>query len=280
MNDDDDGNFPFRGEEGYKMRQGLKRRRARAKEKTLAELAKTANFEHRLSVKHRGQARDHDKQRLEHAKLAGDALAEAKKKHKRGTWGPWLTANFKAGERTARVYIQLAAKWDDPDIKKAREKGTITSIKTFLDTAKKPKPGHEVPKESSPMELTDEQVIRSDIKNALLGGLRKLSKDDLQKFDEHASELWDEVLKKFNVLKLSPREREAIENFKKYLVYYDPEYGFEKSDEQEKADRKKMKRMGTRKSPSAPAIRTESLRKKSALKPSPPTRKNKTNPKD
>ncbi len=51
------------------------------------------------------------------ARRAGDALNAAKKivvrraSNGRGSWTPWLEANFKASVQTARVYMRIAKHW-------------------------------------------------------------------------------------------------------------------------------------------------------------------------
>ena len=46
---------------------------------------------------------------LSHAMRCGDLLAEAKATCGHGTWQAWLAENFTGSQRTARVYMQLAA---------------------------------------------------------------------------------------------------------------------------------------------------------------------------
>lgn len=70
-------------------------------ELTLAELAAAANREHELVVA-AGAAM------VEHAILAGEALASARARCGYGDWAPWLDANFAGGDTTANVYIRLA----------------------------------------------------------------------------------------------------------------------------------------------------------------------------
>lgn len=50
---------------------------------------------------------------LEHAKRAGDLLIDAKKQCKHGQWLPWLKANVRFTDRTARRYMELASRWDE-----------------------------------------------------------------------------------------------------------------------------------------------------------------------
>jgi Protein of unknown function (DUF3102)/DNA methylase len=71
---------------------------------TLFDLAMIANEEHALAQQAFAST-------LEHAWRAGDALIEAKRQQRHGEWLPWLAANFDGSDRTARVYMQIAANW-------------------------------------------------------------------------------------------------------------------------------------------------------------------------
>jgi hypothetical protein len=50
---------------------------------------------------------------LEHAKRAGELLAQAKEHCDHGNWLPWLRANVEFSERTAQGYLQVAQHWDE-----------------------------------------------------------------------------------------------------------------------------------------------------------------------
>ena len=69
---------------------------------TLPELAATANREHQLAWDARDSA-------IEHALRAGTALNEAKAQTKHGEWLPWLAENFHGTQRTATIYMRVAA---------------------------------------------------------------------------------------------------------------------------------------------------------------------------
>jgi Protein of unknown function (DUF3102) len=71
-------------------------------EPTLPELASAANREHRLVGEAATSA-------LEHAIRAGEALRAAKAQVEHGGWLPWLEENFDGSERTAQLYMQVAA---------------------------------------------------------------------------------------------------------------------------------------------------------------------------
>lgn len=77
-----------------------------------AKLASTINAEHEAAF---GKARE----ALEHARRAGELLLEAKTHVKHGAWLPWLKANCRFSERTARGYMRLAAGWDKLQAKSA-----------------------------------------------------------------------------------------------------------------------------------------------------------------
>src|SRR4051794_22624673 len=68
----------------------------------LPELASVAQREHEAFEREARSA-------VMHAIRCGEALTAAKAKVPHGEWLPWLAANFRADERTARRYMQLAA---------------------------------------------------------------------------------------------------------------------------------------------------------------------------
>jgi ParB family chromosome partitioning protein len=87
---------------------------------TLPYLAETANREHALFGASFSTA-------LEHALAAGAALAAAKEQLAHGEWLPWLAANFDGSERTAQLYMKVAANpqtvadLPEPTLRKALE---------------------------------------------------------------------------------------------------------------------------------------------------------------
>jgi hypothetical protein len=50
---------------------------------------------------------------LNHARMAGKLLAEAKAKAGHGRWLPWLEANFEGTERVAQMYMRVAVRWEE-----------------------------------------------------------------------------------------------------------------------------------------------------------------------
>jgi phage N-6-adenine-methyltransferase len=82
------------------------------------ECAAVANREHSL-------ARQSGEAMIEHAILAGTALAEAKGQLVHGEWLPWLASNFDGSEDTAENYMRVAANSErvrnlgEPSLRKA-----------------------------------------------------------------------------------------------------------------------------------------------------------------
>jgi hypothetical protein len=54
---------------------------------------------------------------LEHARQAGELLAEAKTACGHGRWLPWLKANVEFSERTAQAYMRVAKHWPELEAK-------------------------------------------------------------------------------------------------------------------------------------------------------------------
>ena len=73
---------------------------------SLATLAKEINEEHRACL---GSLRTG----LDHARKAGETLAEAKRQVGHGNWLPWLSENFEGGRSTACGYMRIHERWDE-----------------------------------------------------------------------------------------------------------------------------------------------------------------------
>src|SRR5262245_13433345 len=71
----------------------------------LDSLAERINAEH-------AQAETAFREGLIHARVAGEFLAEAKRRCGHGSWLPWLEANVTFSERTAQAYMRIAREWD------------------------------------------------------------------------------------------------------------------------------------------------------------------------
>lgn len=80
----------------------------------LADIAASINNVHRevLGMKRRA---------LEHARMAGTLLRQAKDEIGHGGWLDWRNANLEFSERTAQVYMRIAEKWDELE-QKCKEK--------------------------------------------------------------------------------------------------------------------------------------------------------------
>ncbi len=68
---------------------------------------------------------------LQHARRAGDLLREAKDQLTHGKWLPWLRDHAVLPERTARLYMQVAANWDRVQ--------AASSLRDAIDALRKPK---------------------------------------------------------------------------------------------------------------------------------------------
>jgi hypothetical protein len=73
---------------------------------SLPTLADRANMEHHA-------AEDSARSALDHARNAGVLLLAAKDRVEHGDWESWLRVNFRGSQRTAQVYMRIAARWDD-----------------------------------------------------------------------------------------------------------------------------------------------------------------------
>lgn len=68
---------------------------------------------------------------LEHYRLAGDMLLEAREQVATFKWGQWLSKNFELSSRTASNYMLLARRLaEDPDLRQRAAEPSIRSIVT------------------------------------------------------------------------------------------------------------------------------------------------------
>jgi len=124
-------------------------------------LAKRANHHYQKSVcAWRGA--------LKHALKCGKALNKARYYNwKRGVWKKWLEDHFDASYETAKVYMRIAKKWEDPRLKEARETGIeLKSIKSVLDILE----GNRAT--SADMDLPDDEESQEPTKAMLLDSMR------------------------------------------------------------------------------------------------------------
>jgi hypothetical protein len=73
---------------------------------------------------------------LQHARRCGELLMQAKAQCAHGEWLPWLGANFRASERTARGYMSLARRWDELPT----QNGNALPIRDALAALAEPRP--------------------------------------------------------------------------------------------------------------------------------------------
>jgi hypothetical protein len=70
---------------------------------------------------------------IEHFRLAGEMLNEAKDQIARGSWTSWLTKNFQLSKFTARLYMRLAREMDeDEDDQSKDERVHFSSMRSAL----------------------------------------------------------------------------------------------------------------------------------------------------
>jgi hypothetical protein len=70
----------------------------------------------RLAIRidnHHGMAASACRAVLDHARLAGEALLEAKQLVQHGGWLSWLSENTTVAERTAQAYMRIASHWTE-----------------------------------------------------------------------------------------------------------------------------------------------------------------------
>lgn len=154
------------------VNRNLKKLNQRSAPTALPKLAKEANKYHHKAIKHWfGLA--------ENARKSGEAINQARYYGlwKRGTWKKWLEDNFDGSYETAKVYMRIAKKWNDPRLIEARKAGvTLDSINKILQVLS----GKRNPDGSLNIKLTEAEFC-SDMIRKMFGEKLKteLSKDDI-----------------------------------------------------------------------------------------------------
>ena len=104
---------------------------------------------------------------IEHYRLAGDMINEAKDQIAHGSWTSWLTKNFELSASQARLYMRLArdAEEDEEDEDKTSMRARFTSLRGALGLNKTRAawdPVHEAADRVNVTRLADERQKRDD----------------------------------------------------------------------------------------------------------------------
>lgn len=130
---------------------------------------KLESLEIAANVNHR-KARMYCNSFLEHARLAGEALLEAKRRlgHKI-KWSKWRAEHFEGSKRTSCDYMQIARYWDDERVVAAREAGfEINSVAKVLRIIRGQERGPNNRKENLPI-----CERRANLRKAVMRQFRK-----------------------------------------------------------------------------------------------------------
>lgn len=141
--------------------------------KRLEELAENANSHHQ-------EAEEAWQGWLEHARQAGEALLEAKRRcGHRSKWAKWRYRNFCGSKETSCHYMRVAREWENPGIADARESGvTVDSINKFLKLLRG-QPLKAKPKEKSPSEKKQAE-LREALRNEFALRIKELNVLELE----------------------------------------------------------------------------------------------------
>lgn len=183
---------------------------------------------------------------------AGKALRRAKKVlGGRGKWTKWLSMQREYAKkrgsdfshRTARSYMQVVKLWNEPNVKKAREAGEITSINALLNAAKPWKNKDWVPTEGfKPKDVSEADSLRIEIRQMFAKDLKenyRIEEMDIlhTHYYEIAGILRDEVVK---------RTRESEHNRREDRYYHDELPEPERDDEEDRLREQEWKRLSLR----------------------------------
>jgi len=165
--------------------------------KHLNKLAETVTAEHR-------QAEEKWRGWINHARAAGEALIEAKRRlGHRTKWSEWRKRHFTIdgvttlSKETSCNYMRIAREWEDPRLREARANGikldSINKVLSILrgDSLKKePAPEKEQEAESR---VPDEGSVRQWLREQFAADLRSLTKEELQVFEVMYAEFWERL---------------------------------------------------------------------------------------
>jgi len=70
---------------------------------------------------------------LEHARIAGELLIEAKEDIPHGLWGKWITDNCRFSRRTAQSYMRISRNWNPQHVADLSMRGAIKMLQAPKD---------------------------------------------------------------------------------------------------------------------------------------------------
>jgi len=164
----------------------LKERNRRSAPYVLPKLAKKAN-------KYHEEAENHWKGMAENARKSGKALNKARYYGlwPRGKWKEWLIRNFDGSLETAKVYMRIAKKWEDPRLEEARKLGvTLDSINKILEVLS----GKRNTDGTLNVKQSEVDYLRQGLREEFAKKLRtELTRDDIVIIGQNYvfDELWD-----------------------------------------------------------------------------------------
>ena len=136
---------------------------------------------------------------LEHARKCGEALNKIRwetDNWKKVGWKRWLNSNFDASYETAKVYIRIARKWNDPRLEAARNKGVVLkSIKSVFDILQGRPSSDSSQKSPNPNNVVA-SICRQDLRKKFTDALRGLSKDEFLIFENAFDYYWKKLSEK------------------------------------------------------------------------------------
>lgn len=98
---------------------------------------------------------------VEHARIAGAALLELKKRAGHGNWADWLRQNFSGSVETAQVYMKIAKGWPLLQRKLGRELKDA-SLEQLRRALAKPVPGEERRKKQARRSTKAQPNVKDD----------------------------------------------------------------------------------------------------------------------
>lgn len=183
------------------------RTEAEDQRRPLSDCKEAANYHHECARKILPTA-------LEHVRLAGQALIEAKahvRSKAKCRWTLWLKENFEGSRESARGFMRVAEHWNDPVVVAARESNDIPKTYTaILKVIREHRPPKREPinEYKTPDEL-DQEFNRKEVLKRLREGVNRLTPYELRAVLEcGVGPCWDQFRAELKRLRRLQKEGE------------------------------------------------------------------------
>ncbi len=147
---------------------------------------------------------------LNHAKQAGEALREARRRALGKRWTRFSHEHFNGSQETARVYMRIAKYWDDPRIVGARS-GSMKplSIEGFLAIIRGKRLNASGVQGRKPTNDQEAEAVYQQIRKEFAACLRSLKYEEAELLEESFPYFWDRMYEPLKERVLMVYEQDA-----------------------------------------------------------------------